>query len=117
MTRFTDLAHQEKEQGNLCYERNDMEGALRHFNKAIALDPLNYIYYSNRSMVLMRLKRLDEALADTNRVVILNPMWPKVRSAHACAGAHAHATHRTHTRKRKTRAPAHTCAHTWCARV
>lgn len=36
-------------------------------------------------VTFMKLNRLDEALTDANRVVILNPLWPKVPSA-VCAG-------------------------------
>jgi len=36
-------------------------------------------------MTFMRLERFDEALADANRVIILNPVWPKVASSEDCS--------------------------------
>eukprot|EP00698_Gefionella_okellyi_P011845 TRINITY_DN3150_c0_g1_i1.p1 TRINITY_DN3150_c0_g1~~TRINITY_DN3150_c0_g1_i1.p1 ORF type:complete len:732 (-),score=127.15 TRINITY_DN3150_c0_g1_i1:942-3137(-) len=72
-----DEATQEKNAGNDAYQRGELDKALDHFTRAIQLNPEDYTFYSNRCMTFMRLEKFDEALADANRVIILNPVWPK----------------------------------------
>ena len=47
------------------------------FTEAIALEPGNHVFYSNRSAALASLAKFDEALADAAKVVELKPDWPK----------------------------------------
>jgi len=48
-----------------------------HFTDAIAADPTDHVFYSNRSASLASLRRYEEALADGRKCVELKPEWAK----------------------------------------
>ena len=48
------MAHQalaEKDKGNAAYKKKDFETALAHYDKAIALDPENITFLTNKAGV------------------------------------------------------------------
>lgn len=49
--------------------------ALSHFDKAIELDPLNYLAWANKGLILKTLDRLDDALLCYNRALAINPNY------------------------------------------
>lgn len=51
--------------------------AVRHFSKAIGLEPGNEIYYSNRAAAHTALKNYRGALSDGKEAVQLKPRWAK----------------------------------------
>lgn len=42
-------ALKEKELGNAAYKQRDFEEAIRHYDKAIELDPNNIVFYNNKA--------------------------------------------------------------------
>jgi tetratricopeptide (TPR) repeat protein len=60
-------------QGVTQYERNDLVGALIHFNRAIALNPKDAEAYNSRGNVKKRQNDLAGALADYNQAIALSP--------------------------------------------
>ncbi len=54
---------------------NEALTALEYFDKAIELDPLNYLAWANKGLVLKTLDRLDDALLCYNRALSLNPQY------------------------------------------
>ena len=56
----------------------DLEGAIRHLEDAIDRHPKNPQYFLNRGMVLEQAQRLDEAKADYERALELEPGHPRV---------------------------------------
>ncbi len=52
---------------------NEALTALEFFDKAIKLDPLNYLAWANKGLILKTLDRLDDALLCYNRALSINP--------------------------------------------
>lgn len=52
-----------KEQGNTHYKKREFERALDLYQQAIDKVPFELTYYSNKSAVLMELKKNEEAIA------------------------------------------------------
>jgi Tfp pilus assembly protein PilF len=48
------------------------------YTKAIQLDPENYLYYSNRAAVYMKLKKFENAANDSKKCIELKPNFAKV---------------------------------------
>ena len=63
--------------GNEAFKAGDYEKAVGHFTDAIAADPTDHVFYSNRSASLASLRRYEEALADGRKCVELKPEWAK----------------------------------------
>lgn len=61
--------------GNQASQRQDWETAIREFSRAIDLAPSG-VYYSLRGDVYWRAGKLDQALADYNQAVALDPANP-----------------------------------------
>jgi len=71
------LAEQEKDLGNAALAKNDTEGAIKHYSKAIELDPANQVMYSNRSAAYTKVKKYNEAVADADKAIQLSPGWSR----------------------------------------
>ncbi|VDM92662.1 unnamed protein product [Litomosoides sigmodontis] len=65
------------EAGNRAFHDGNVEKALLLYNEAIQLHPTNFILYSNRSAILLRLKCFRESLADAKQTLVLNPKCAK----------------------------------------
>ena len=57
---------------------------MRLYGEAIDLDPANHVLYSNRSFILCKLGRFEDALSDADKAYQLNPAWVKVNYATGC---------------------------------
>jgi tetratricopeptide (TPR) repeat protein len=57
---------------------NEALTALSYFDKAIELDPLNYLAWANKGLILKTLDRLDDALLCYNRALTINPEYVTV---------------------------------------
>jgi tetratricopeptide (TPR) repeat protein len=57
---------------------NEALKTLSYFDKAIELDPLNYLAWANKGLVLKSLDRLDDALLCYNRALTINPEYVTV---------------------------------------
>ena len=49
----------------------NLEASLEDFNKAAELDPLNPVIFSNRGLVLWKLEKFWEAIADYTKEISL----------------------------------------------
>lgn len=58
---LSDDAEVERVSGNNCFRSNDFNGALRHYNRAIEIDPKNIVYFTNKATTLLKLKRYEDA--------------------------------------------------------
>lgn len=70
------MADAEKELGNTQFKAGNYDQAIGHFSKAIELGA-THVLYSNRSACYCGLKKYDEALADAEKCIEMNPSWGK----------------------------------------
>ena len=74
--------------GNKALQEGNFDQAVELYGEAIALDPSNHVYFSNRAAAFAKLNKYQESLTDANKTVELKPDWPKVSekcSVSACA--------------------------------
>src|SRR3990167_834317 len=71
-----------KAKGNAAMAQNNFVDAVKYYSDAIALDPNNYVLYSNRSAAQVSLGNFEDALQDGEKTVSLNPGWGKVLQHH-----------------------------------
>lgn len=74
-----------KEKGNKALAAGKEKEAVEHYSAAIALDPTNHVFFSNRSAAYCKLQHYEKALDDANECVKINPKWPKAYSRKASA--------------------------------
>lgn len=67
-------------QGLALYGRGDLEGAIAEFEKALAVRPDWEDALHGLAMAQMKMGKLDEALASTQRLVELAPEDPSYRT-------------------------------------
>jgi len=72
-----DKALEAKELGNEAFKNKDYLTAYGHFSTAIALDPEEPVFYSNRSGAAVFLGKYEEAIKDAEKCVEINPEWVK----------------------------------------
>ena len=58
---------------------------MSYFTQAIDIDPMNHVYYSNRSASYASLKQYEKALEDADLCIALAPEWPKAFSRKGAA--------------------------------
>jgi ankyrin repeat protein len=71
------IAKEIKGHGNTYFAASEWQEALKSYSEAIATDPTDATFYSNRSACFMHLGKPDEALSDAMICRCLRPDWPK----------------------------------------
>lgn len=66
-----------KNEGNLALKNGNFEEAIKLYTSAINKDEKNPVLYSNRSAAYSNIGNYAQALADSEKVIILNPTWFK----------------------------------------
>ena len=66
-----------KDAGNKALQAGDLDGAIKAYTEAIALDPSDAVFYSNRSAAYMKKEDYENALLDGEKCVELKPTWSK----------------------------------------
>jgi len=56
-------AEEAKSKGNEAYKKKDFETALKFYDEALAIDPENIIYYTNKAAVYFEMAKYDECRA------------------------------------------------------
>lgn len=72
-----ELALSAKTRGNDAFTKGDFPTAVTEFTEAIAQDPTDAVFYSNRSGAYASMKKFEEALTDANKCVELRPSFVK----------------------------------------
>ncbi|KAM0679580.1 hypothetical protein GINT2_000420 [Glugoides intestinalis] len=70
-------AEEHKVKGNELFKEANFEEALKLYNKSLELDPTNYLVYSNRSLVLQKLGKDEEAIKDCVKGIGIEPTFVK----------------------------------------
>ncbi|KAK0630235.1 hypothetical protein B0T17DRAFT_527953 [Bombardia bombarda] len=63
--------------GNKAIAAKNFDEAIDKFTQAIAIDPTNHIFYSNRSAAYASKKEWESALKDAEKTTEIKPDWPK----------------------------------------
>ncbi|EQC36953.1 heat shock 70kDa protein 1/8 [Saprolegnia diclina VS20] len=66
-----------KNRGNAAYAAGDHATAIKEFTAAIAFEPENHIYYSNRSAAYLSAGNAAQAMADANKCIEIDAKWGK----------------------------------------
>lgn len=66
-----------KNQGNNLFKEGKLEEALEFYNKALSFDSKNYLVYSNRALVYMKLDQIDKAVEDCLLGIEIEPKFVK----------------------------------------
>lgn len=66
-----------KIRGNELFSQDDVGGAVEAYSKAIELDPKNAIFYGNRAAAYTFQRKFAEAIADAEKAINLNKVYPK----------------------------------------
>ena len=80
-----------KDQGNVCLQAGNFVEAIEAYTKAIELDPLDHIFFSNRSAAYLSNGDAEKALEDAQKCTEIIPSWAK---GHSRKGAALHALKR-----------------------
>eukprot|EP01083_Nonionella_stella_P091225 254987_1 len=66
-----------KNAGNLLLKQHKYQEGIDEYTKAIALDPINAVYYSNRAAAHYQLKNYIKAVDDARKAWCINPTYTK----------------------------------------
>lgn len=70
-------AEAKKAEGNTAFAANEYESAIEKYTEAIAIDPKNHVYYSNRSAVYLAQEDWEKAEADAKKCIEIDEVFVK----------------------------------------
>ncbi|CAI5704879.1 unnamed protein product [Peronospora farinosa] len=82
---MTETAAEWKAKGNTALSSGNAQEAVDCYTKAIALDPNDHVFYSNRSAAFLSLDDALHALEDAELCIKTKPDWPKAYSRKGAA--------------------------------
>eukprot|EP00331_Platyophrya_macrostoma_P030711 CAMPEP_0176453916 /NCGR_PEP_ID=MMETSP0127-20121128/29553_1 /TAXON_ID=938130 /ORGANISM="Platyophrya macrostoma, Strain WH" /LENGTH=586 /DNA_ID=CAMNT_0017842927 /DNA_START=12 /DNA_END=1772 /DNA_ORIENTATION=+ len=62
-------AEEAKNEGNEAYKKRNFEEALRHYDRAIELDPTEYLIYNNKAAAYLELKQPQKAMEQVDKAL------------------------------------------------
>ena len=66
-----------KDQGNAAFKAKDFQGAIDFYSQALGETPTEHTIMGNRSAAYYQLKKYEEAQADAEKCIELQPDWSK----------------------------------------
>ena len=66
-----------KDQGNKFLQAGDYDSAIAAYTQAIAIDPSDHVFFSNRSAAYLSKGDAANALKDGSKCIDINPSWAK----------------------------------------
>jgi len=72
-----EAANAAKALGNTAFSAGNFAEAAEHFSAAIAADPTDHIFFSNRSACYASLNQFERAVEDAEKCVAMSPKWAK----------------------------------------
>ncbi|RLN90114.1 hypothetical protein BBJ28_00010121 [Nothophytophthora sp. Chile5] len=79
------LLYGEGREGNEAFKRQDYPTAVAKYSQAVELDSSNHVYYSNRSAAYAGWGKFQEAAADAEQCIKVNPQFVKGYHRHGVA--------------------------------
>lgn len=64
-------AEEQREKGNAAFSKGQLQQALKHYNAALSVAPMDEKAYANRAQVYLKLKRWPQVEADCNTALLL----------------------------------------------
>lgn len=71
------LSEEEKLKGNECLLANDLQRAIKHYDTALKLNPLNHLVFGNRAQAYLNLKDYKNVILDSTSALELDPTFVK----------------------------------------
>ena len=65
-------------EASLAYSQGDMTKSLELYDRLIELDPENNVLAANKSAILLKIGRFEEATCEAEKAIKLKPSWAKV---------------------------------------
>lgn len=66
-----------KDIGNKALQAGNIDAAIEAYTQAIAIDPNDHVFYSNRCAAYMKNEDYSNALQDGEKCIEINPTWAK----------------------------------------
>ncbi len=74
------LSEDHKGLGNKFMAEKNYAGAIEEYTKALELDPMNTVLYSNRAAAFSQNNQHEKAVADSQKAIELDPEFSKAYS-------------------------------------
>ena len=86
-------ANEKKKEGNEFYKKKDFENALKAYEEAVAIDPTNMAFLSNKAAVYFEQKKYEECIAECQKAVEVGkanraPFEDRAKALTRCAKAY-----------------------------
>uniref|UniRef100_A0A915CPM2 Tetratricopeptide repeat protein n=1 Tax=Ditylenchus dipsaci TaxID=166011 RepID=A0A915CPM2_9BILA len=65
------------EKASSTYALGNLESALSIYDNLISIDSTNNVLFANRSAILLKLERVEEAVKEADKAILLKPEWSK----------------------------------------
>ncbi|CAI2166285.1 14569_t:CDS:1 [Funneliformis geosporum] len=72
MSNSVERAESHKTKGNTQFSKKDYDSAVREYSAAIAQNPRNAVYYTNRALCYLKLKKYDNVILDCENAISID---------------------------------------------